>query len=348
MRAICKAEGCSATTVARGLCDLHYRRVKKYGDLNPKHHKLVVCIECHEEFKSGIHGGKKLFCSSKCQVNARNRRLGKCQVKDCETKVFNKKSQTCSKHYERLKNHGSVHTLKRVPAKNVKCSVEECDRLSVARQFCPQHYQMWQKHGDPKGGKYRIKVRKAINHPDGTRTCSECDIRQPMQNFHKDKGATDGYRSKCKKCRISLVQKWYQRDIKQRRLVAKERYKRDLDKIRKKDSERYQRDKEKRIALATEHSHLRKTRKKRVRSERGISRLSLKKIHGTKCYYCKQEMDFSVAKGKKWNSNMATIEHLIPISRGGEHTFENTVLACRGCNISKSSKLESEFRDSAQ
>ena len=54
-------------------------------------------------------------------------------------------------------------------------------------------------------------------------------------------------------------------------------------------------------------------------------------------------MDFSTGVDRKFNRDMATIEHLIPYSRGGEHTFKNTVLACRHCNISKNSKSEAEF-----
>lgn len=345
MRKLCKVDQCLKISVAHGLCDRHYRRLRKYGDLSETHYTLIACSQCKENFEWPIRNGKKIYCSSACQRKAYQHRLGPCQVDGCDRLIVNRKTNLCSMHYERLKNNGSVEILRRKPAKNVKCSIEECDRLSIARQLCTQHYQMWQKHGDPKGGKFRQKVRKAKNHPDGTRTCSECEVRQPLKNFHRDKLSSDGYRSKCKKCRISHVKQWYQADIGKRRAVAKARYVRDIDKIREKDNERYLRDREKRIVLATEHSHLRKTRKKKVRSERGISRLSLKRLHGTKCYYCKSEMDFSVAKGKKWRPNMATIEHLIPIARGGEHTFENTVLACRRCNISKNSKLESEFRD---
>ena len=56
-------------------------------------------------------------------------------------------------------------------------------------------------------------------------------------------------------------------------------------------------------------------------------------------------MDFSVAVGRKFNRDMATIEHLIPLARGGEHTWENTVLACRHCNISKNAKSIEEFEE---
>lgn len=37
-----------------------------------------------------------------------------------------------------------------------------------------------------------------------------------------------------------------------------------------------------------------------------------------------------------------TIDHVIPVSRGGKSTFENCVAACKSCNNKKSNKLPSE------
>lgn len=54
-------------------------------------------------------------------------------------------------------------------------------------------------------------------------------------------------------------------------------------------------------------------------------------------------MDFKKGVGRKFNNDMATIEHLTPLARGGEHTFENTVLACRFCNISRGAKSQEDF-----
>ena len=38
-----------------------------------------------------------------------------------------------------------------------------------------------------------------------------------------------------------------------------------------------------------------------------------------------------------------TIDHVIPVSRGGKSTFENCVTACKDCNNKKSNKLPSEI-----
>lgn len=49
------------------------------------------------------------------------------------------------------------------------------------------------------------------------------------------------------------------------------------------------------------------------------------------CQYC------GSAKGNK-----LTIDHVVPVSRGGKSTFENCVAACKHCNSLKSNKLPSE------
>jgi 5-methylcytosine-specific restriction endonuclease McrA len=50
-----------------------------------------------------------------------------------------------------------------------------------------------------------------------------------------------------------------------------------------------------------------------------------------KCAYCGIE------------SKSLTIDHVIPLSRGGKSNFENCVAACKGCNAKKGNKLPSEI-----
>ena len=49
--------------------------------------------------------------------------------------------------------------------------------------------------------------------------------------------------------------------------------------------------------------------------------------------------------GKAWKDHphMATIEHLTPLSGGGDNSRKNLVLACKRCNEAKQSMPEEEF-----
>jgi hypothetical protein len=273
----------------------------------------------------------KNLCKNHYQKE-RKKNAGTCSEPNCKNVI--KAKGLCVSHYDK----------ERSKAKS-KCSVGGCEKQEHVQKYCNQHYIMWKKHGDPLAGAYRMPFKKAIDHGDGTRTCTRCAERLPTSSFHKDKAASDGLRAMCKKCRIENVKSWYEENIVERRKFANSRRLKNVDEERRKDNERYERDREKRIALATEHSHRRKARKLNTIVERGISVLSLKRKHGTKCYYCQKEMDFSKGVGRKFNNDMATIEHLKPLSRGGEHTFENTVLACRFCNISRGAKSQEDFEE---
>ena len=55
----------------------------------------------------------------------------------------------------------------------------------------------------------------------------------------------------------------------------------------------------------------------------------MKKIYGKRCYLCGEIAD--------------TIDHVIPISRGGTNDIENLRPACYDCNMRKGSKTLEEL-----
>lgn len=57
----------------------------------------------------------------------------------------------------------------------------------------------------------------------------------------------------------------------------------------------------------------------------------------THCCYCAERM----------RSQDKTLDHVIPLSRGGKHSADNVVIACRSCNVSKRARTPAEWRLSA-
>lgn len=55
-----------------------------------------------------------------------------------------------------------------------------------------------------------------------------------------------------------------------------------------------------------------------------------------KCFYCKEDLN-------KTNKRK-TLDHVIPLSRGGDHTIENLVPACISCNCRKGFKTLEEWK----
>lgn len=117
----------------------------------------------------------------------------------------------------------------------------------------------------------------------------------------------------------------------------------DAEALRQRDRERYERDRDKRIALAVEAAHARRQRFAKLGTPvRGITVRALRKLHGDQCCYCGVAMSFETAVGRKFLPEKATIEHVIPLSVGGAHDWDNCRLACWQCNIRKN-KLVDEW-----
>lgn len=277
MRNICKVDGCESICANSGYCGKHFRRFQRHGD------PLKLVTERNGAVCQVGSCEKKPIAKNLCATHWRKQRqesIGQCAEDSCEKDSYAK--GLCRRHYSKL-----------IEANKGECTVEGCEKRILAKEMCNAHYLMWKKHGDPLAGSYKMPFKKAIDHGDGTRTCTRCMERLPKSDFHKDKRATDGLRAMCKKCRVNHVKGWYQGNIEERRVKQTTRRRKNVEEERKRDNERYERDREKRIALATEHSHRRKARKLNTVIEKGISVLSLKNKHGTKCYYCQKEMDFS-------------------------------------------------------
>lgn len=119
----------------------------------------------------------------------------------------------------------------------------------------------------------------------------------------------------------------------------------DPERHRRIDSDRYERDREKRIAAANYYTQLRRSRLAGSAVEYGVTLAALKGLDGDECCYCGCPMVFASFERGSRPDNQATLEHVLPISKGGGHTFENCAIACWRCNISKGAADDWEVRD---
>ncbi|WP_165609371.1 HNH endonuclease [Mycobacterium alsense] len=118
--------------------------------------------------------------------------------------------------------------------------------------------------------------------------------------------------------------------------------------IREGDKERYRRNREARMVLATDAVHRRRTRLKGAeRADAGITYEALRERDGSKCCHCGLEMSFETLKKGEYEPRRATIEHVIPISRGGLHIWDNVALACWECNIRRGPRRSRAGSDGA-
>jgi hypothetical protein len=296
----------------------------------------VACMSCGHVFTTTLHQMNRKIGCGRC---ARPRAT--CVYPNCGLPA--KGLGYCGKHYARLREHGDPAVTKRIAryAADAMCTVDGCTRRVLARGWCSPHYQRWLHHGDPVAG--GPSPRPALDHDDGTRTCSDCGERLPLTSFAKDARASLGRRANCKACHSAQARGWYADNDERQRLRQRARYLRDMEVIRQRDRERYERDKDKRIELVVEAGHRRRARLRNAQSDRGITYAALRKRDGDLCVYCQRLMDFSPVDGATFVAERATIEHRVPLAAGGTHTWDNVALSCWQCNVRKNRRSADEW-----
>lgn len=74
-----------------------------------------------------------------------------------------------------------------------------------------------------------------------------------------------------------------------------------------------------------------------------ISRTIVYRKHNYICTSCNVKC-LHPTKDNYNQSNAATLDHIIPKSKGGSHTYDNVTLLCRSCNTMKSYKILTDYK----
>ena len=80
--------------------------------------------------------------------------------------------------------------------------------------------------------------------------------------------------------------------------------------------------------------------------------ISLRKLYDRDngiCYLCEKETNYSDFYFDDENNKIAddgypSIDHVLPLSKGGKHAWANVKLACRGCNLKKANQSLDEYK----
>jgi hypothetical protein len=82
----------------------------------------------------------------------------------------------------------------------------------------------------------------------------------------------------------------------------------------------------------------------------GITRQSTVLLHGLSCHWCGMSCnpgDFTMVPSRSsgrpvqlYGSTYPSLEHVMPLSRGGDHSLDNARIACISCNVKRGSRTD--------
>ena len=151
-----------------------------------------------------------------------------------------------------------------------------------------------------------------------TQTCFKCKRELPPEEFYKNQ-------KDCKSCQKEYRKHYYQKNKARYRELGKKFQEENREKCRQYTKDHYYRNQEERQSKMRMKYHERQAMKKEQDYDADITREGLMWRDKGICGICKKPV--------AWGDD--SIDHIIPVSRGGPHKWDNVQLAHLKCNISK-------------
>ena len=204
--------------------------------------------------------------------------------------------------------------------------------------------------------------RNIQNETEAVKCCTKCGEEKPLSEFHRDKSKAGGRRNDCKVCACLQKRKYSKENNDHVRALKRANNRKHRDRIKKHDAEYYAANREEILRKKKEYHarpeikqqykeyqkrtgaskkwHERNPERRRAswvkrratereaKGEFTAEELRLRfDYHGNKCIYC------------GCTENL-TVEHMIPLNKGGTNWPANLAPACGSCN---SGKRDSSF-----
>lgn len=229
-------------------------------------------------------------------------------------------SRYCGTHVSRLRRHGDANAnFRRVKG---KCSIDGCVSPHHSNGLCKKHDTRAQRHGDP--------LVKLNRKGDGRQCCVVGGCVSPVKAFglcvthnarQKRWGNTDGRSVECRYCQRAFITQTRQKLCSQ----ACYRASRRTPEIR---------------LIKRAYYHKYNARKRGLGAE-VVCYASVLERDGWICQICKHPIDRALSHPHRMS---ASIDHVIPLSRGGVHTYSNVQAAHYSCNSRKNATMPTDQR----
>lgn len=157
------------------------------------------------------------------------------------------------------------------------------------------------------------------------KVCTKCQRNLPLGQFYKVAKNKDGLMYSCKECWKTVRHRSYQKN-KRKVAIYGAKYRAANSELVKQRTKLWR---QKNKAKWLETMHNRRARLLSA-SKHKVTHKELARLLAKPCLYCDKPSD--------------TIDHIVPLSRGGLHSIGNLVGACSKCNKSKNNKFITEWK----
>ncbi len=167
---------------------------------------------------------------------------------------------------------------------------------------------------------YREKLKQSKRSPPENKFCPTCKETKPTDAFYTSISKTSGLQDNCKSCQNAKTMVYLQQHPEQRDSANKKYRDKNPEKVKHWD----------RNAKIKRRAHL------DAAIQEDITLDELFERDGGFCGICDLEC----------SRDEASIDHIIPLSKKGNHTWNNVQLAHRRCNSIKKDKIQEPKRSS--
>jgi len=213
------------------------------------------------------------------------------------------------------------------------CSIAGCETGIRARGYCASHYARWNRYGNPLHVTPRQAKIDAILDA-GEVDCTQCGRRRALSEFNRDSRRPTGRRRTCKECASSATRRWIEENPAKVNATSVA-YRIKNAESRREYSAAYLPEWKRENAHKIRDYTYRRRAKKANTETAPIDYSALWETCGGACSLCGHPLDLAT----EWPSpRFASIDHIVPLSRGGGHVQSNLQYACLDCNVRKGAK----------
>ena len=191
------------------------------------------------------------------------------------------------------------NALKPLRGARKPCKVTECRSLSHARGLCSKHYQRFKVGGSENITRPNPSELVDARIQLGMKECSGCSTTKKFSDFYGSAATRDGLTSLCKPCSAIRQSQWH----------------------------------------ASNPEKNRERRHKRRILESGGGGIDVEALWADSKHECPDCGMALIRSARFREPGFGSIDHIIPLSRGGRHEQDNVRLTCLPCNLRKSSKI---------